>query len=254
MSRGTRVAVAGAIALQIAILVGVVAFGPAVLDYGIRSYLAAHPEVVVEALDRYELQQAGNAEQRRSALIAQREQEIRFDPRSPVLGNPAGDVTVVEFFDYRCPYCRQLHPQIAPLLAAEPNVRLVLKELPLLGPDSTLAARASMAAWLRAPARFAAFHETLMRFNGRLDEATIERLAAEHGIDGGDLMLEMMDPRIDRALAETRALAAAIGVTGTPGLVIGDAVIPGYIDAAEIRRLIAEARRACTSCRMRPGT
>ncbi len=106
-----------------------------------------------------------------------------------MLGNPAGDVTVVEFFDYRCPYCRQLHPQIAPLLAAEPNVRLVLKELPLLGPDSTLAARTSMAAWLRAPARFAAFHETLMRFNGRLDEATVERLAGEHGIDGGDLML-----------------------------------------------------------------
>jgi protein-disulfide isomerase len=249
VSRIARVAAFAAVAAHIAILVAVLVFGAAAFDFAMRAYLRAHPEVVVEALDLYEQRAEANAERRWREVLTAREREVRFDPRAPVLGNPAGDATIVEFFDYKCPYCRQLHPQLAPLLTVEPNVRLVLKQLPLLGPESTLAARASLAAWQRAPGRFPAFHDALMRFSGRLDEATALRLAAEAGIDAGDLMLDMADPRIDRAVAETHALALALGIQGTPGIIIGDAIVPGYIDSAEIRRLIAEARRGCATCR-----
>ena len=220
----------------------------------LRSYLQQHPEIIAEAIDRYQQREEQDATQKQRTLLADRSNELRFDPRSPVLGNPNGDVTVVEFFDYKCPFCRQLHPQIPQLLAAEPNLRLVLKEFPLLGPESSVAARASIAVWQHQPAKFAAFHDAMMRSTARLDENGVLRIARETGVDADGLMLDMADPRIDRSVTDTRALALALGINGTPGLIIGDTVIPGYIDAAEIRRLVAEARANCASCRPAPVT
>ncbi len=240
--------------VAVAVGVAAVVLGPPAFERMLRDYLQQHPEVVVEAIDLYHQREEANADNRQRALLAERDNELRFDTRSPILGNPNGDVTVVEFFDYKCPFCRQLHPQIAPLLAAEPGVRLVLKEFAILGPESTAAARASIAVWMRTPTRFEAFHDAMMRATGRLDETTILRLAREAGIDADGLMLDMADPKIDRIIAETNVLAHAIGVNGTPGLVIGDTVVPGYIDAAEIRRLIAQARQSCVSCRARAVT
>ena len=103
--------------------------------------------------------------------------------------------------------------------------------------------------WLREPTRFAAFHEALMRAPGRLDEAAILRAAADAGVDPDELTLNIADPSIDRTIAETAALAREIWITGTPGFIIGDAIVPGHVDAAEVLRLVAEARRSCVSCR-----
>lgn len=182
-----------------------VVLGPPAFERMLRDYLQQHPEVVVEAIDLYHQREEANADNHQRALLAERDNELRFDTRSPILCNPNGDVTVVEFFDYKCPFCRQLHPQIAPLLAAEPGVRLVLKEFAILGPESTAAARASIAVWMRTPTRFEAFHDAMMRATGRLDETTILRLAREAGIDADGLMLDMADPKIDRIIAEAIA-------------------------------------------------
>jgi protein-disulfide isomerase len=221
---------------------------PAAFEHLLQAYLADHPEVVADALQRVRDRDAAQAGDRKLALLASRAQELRYDPRLPVLGNPMGDVTVVEFFDYKCPFCRQFHPQLAGFLARNPNVRFVLQDFAILGPESVLAARAALAVWEHDKAHFAAFHDALMRAPGRFDENTILRIAGELGIDRDGLMLDMADPKIDRRISELHALGAAIGVTGTPGFLIGDVLVPGYIDAADMERLVGEARQKCATC------
>ena len=213
-------AVIAAVAAAIIVVGAVAAVGvqlaPAAFERMLQSYLADHPEVVADALQRVREREAAQAGDRKLALLAARAQELRYDPRLPVLGNPMSDVTVVEFFDYKCPFCRQFHLQLAGLLARNPNVRFVLQDFAVLGPESVLAARAALAVWERDKPHFAAFHDALMRTSGRFDENTILRIAGELGIDRDGLMLDMADPKIDRRIGELHALAASIGITGTP--------------------------------------
>ena len=191
----------------------------------IKDYLLEHPEFLVEVMERLD------ARQREQELVGQREAVVSFrqallnDPDSVVGGNPEGDVTIVEFFDYHCPYCKQTAPSLAAVLAEDPGVRIVYKEYPILGPDSLVAARATLAA--RNQGLYIILHDTLMALRGRLDKATIMQVAAEVGLDVKRLEEDMKAHRRDRAPNE---LARALGIQGTPSFVIGEAVHVGVMD------------------------
>ena len=186
------------------------------------------------------------------AILQQREQEraasgantvrlqLESDPNAPNLGNPEGDVTVVEFFDYNCPYCRSAGQTLQALLAADANVRVIYREWPILGEDSVIAARAALAA--REQGKYEAFHWALMNGEGRVTEAIIFKVARDLGMDVAKLEADMVSPAVEAHIALSNALAQQLGFTGTPAFIVGDKTAPGMLSFDEITRLVADAR------------
>ena len=164
---------------------------------------------------------------------------LRAHPLSPVSGNVEGDVTVVEFFDYQCGYCKRALPTMEALLETDPDVRVVWKEFPILGPVSDFAARAAMASARQD--LYLPFHLALMR-EPKLTEGKVLEIASKTGLDTARLQQDMEDPAIQAYLDETRALAREIGITGTPAFVIGGRLVPGVVDSARMKELVASAR------------
>ena len=214
------------------------------IEETIHDYLLSHPDVMIEVFDILrERQEAAEADAARANLAAQRE-ELLNDPSAPVAGNPEGDVTLVEFFDYHCTYCKRVLPAVMKSFEEDPGLRIVYKEFPILGPDSVIASRAALAAHRIAPDKYLDFHIALMSSRARLNEMRILGIAEEVGLDTDALQAEMKNPEIEAIIERNRALAAALGITGTPGFVIGDRIVPGAIDIETMRGLIAEARQS----------
>lgn len=206
----------------------------------VRDYLFANPEVILEAVQRLqERQQAAEAAAAQQAIM-DRADEILSDPDSPVGGNPEGDVTLVEFFDYNCTYCRRVAPVMAEVLATDSELRVVYKEFPILGEGSVFAARAALAA--ERQAQYHAFHSAMMAFPGQLNQQTVLAVAGEVGLDVERLRADMEDPAIQAMIDRNYGLAQALGINGTPGFVIGDTIVPGAIDLAAMQAAIADAR------------
>lgn len=201
----------------------------------IRDYLIANPQLmleVMEALDAYESQ--AEAVQQRVAIEANRE-ALERDGYSFIAGNPDGAITVVEFFDYRCPYCKQTGDDMAELIKRNDDVRLVLKEFPILGPNSTIASRAAIAAIPQG--NYLNFHFALLAVEGTLDREKVMEVAEAQGIDVDKLANSMESERVDKIIDDNRTLAREIGVRGTPAIVIGDELVPGAapLDVIEAR-------------------
>jgi protein-disulfide isomerase len=217
---------------------------PAELDpfeQRVREYLLRNPEVIMEALQiLQERQRAAEAEDVRRT-IAERSEEILNDPDAPVGGNPAGDVTLVEFFDYNCPYCRRVAPTVVELEEADPDLRLVYKEFPILGPGSEFAARAALAS--RKQGKYVPFHNALMQASEQVTEESIMEIARTVGLDTDQLTADMQAPAIQEAIARNLRLANALGITGTPSFVIGQEIVPGAADFRTLEDLIARARQ-----------
>jgi protein-disulfide isomerase len=207
----------------------------------IQEYLKANPEVVRDALQELQRRERETEGKRASSAIQARQAELIRDPASPVGGNPNGNVTLVEFFDYQCGYCKRVEGEIAKLLRADPEVRLVYKELPILGPASVVAAKAALAAHRQD--KYAEVHAALMGTVERLTEDGIFAMAAAAGADVARLKQDMQDPAIVEALDRTRKLADALGVRGTPAFVAGAELYPGAGDLAALQGLIARARK-----------
>lgn len=207
----------------------------------VREYLLRHPEVVTDALRAAQTKQReAQQQQTRQAIAGHREQLLR-DSTSPVGGNVAGDVTVVEFFDYACPHCKTVATSVKQLLRDDPKVRLVYKELPVLGAASVTAARAALAA--REQDKYYAFHDALMTSTVPLSEPVILRLAAQVGLDVDRLKQDMASPAVSDALKKNAALAQTIGVSGTPAFVIGDDFAPGAVPLARLKEMVGRARQ-----------
>jgi protein-disulfide isomerase len=202
--------------------------------------LRENPELVLEALQALEQRQAeAEAKAALSALTAERS-ILERDTNAPALGNPDGDVTVVEFFDYNCPYCKQAAPEVDALLEADKNVRLVLREWPILSEGSAFAARAALAS--RAQGKYAEFHEALMTMSGRLEAETVLRIAGETGLDVERLQADLKSPEVEEHIATSMRLADALGFNGTPAFVIGDQLIPGFVERDQLTEAVAAAR------------
>ena len=205
----------------------------------IRDYLLENPAIIREAMQL--LQQREEAEKQALAAraVKERQDELLRDASSPVGGNPDGDITIVEFFDYNCGYCKRVVPSVAETLANDPNVRVVYKELAILGQESVFAARAALAA--RRQGKYLAFHEALMTAE-RADDQAVVALSKRLGLDQAKLLEDMRDPEITKILESNYQLANALGINGTPAFVIGERMIPGAMDAAGLAEIIAQER------------
>jgi|SRR6266567_2174458 len=206
----------------------------------VRAYLLEHPEVIAEAINRLEARQGAQETTEVQAVLRSRAEEIFRDPDSPVGGNPDGDVTLVEFFDYNCPYCRQMAPLMREAQAADSKLRVVFKEFPILGPNSTFAAKAALAAHKQG--KYLAFHDGLMKLRGTADEKKALEVAASVGLDLDRLRTDMEAPAILALVQRNLDLARALRINGTPGFAIGDKAFAGATDLKGLQALISEAR------------
>ena len=210
----------------------------------IKNYLHTHPELLIDSIQTFRRQQKQEQQRQSRLTLAQLQEQVLRDPGSPVAGNPAGDVTVVEFFDYLCTYCKRIVPAIQKLLNQDKKLRYVFKELPILSPDSRLAARAALVVWKHRKEKYFDFHTTLMKSKGRLSEARILRMAGAMGIDSALIKSKMHSGDISEILQRNSDLAQRLGVKGTPAFIIGDKIIPGAIDLATLQRIVAEQRKS----------
>jgi protein-disulfide isomerase len=207
----------------------------------IRDYLKNNPEFLIEVLQAADEKQQANQLARAKETIVRERQTLTGNPADPVGGNPKGDVTIVEFFDYRCPYCKQVKPIVEQVLSQDRNVRVVYKEFPILGRDSLYASRAALAS--RAQGKYLAFHHALMGVRGQLNEEAVMTAARGSGLDVEKLKRDMQDPAIEKMIAENHQLAERIGIRGTPAFIIGDELAPGAVDAGSLKSMIDKARK-----------
>lgn len=199
-----------------------------------------NPGIVMEAVAILEQRQADAAEVARADVLSNQRALLEQDTNAPVLGNPDGDVTVVEFFDYNCPYCRRAKPAIQELLAFDPNVRLVYREWPILGDGSVFAAKAALAS--RNQGKYEEFHWAMMGMTGRAEEASVLRIAKEIGLDIEQLQADMESAEIEEHIQTSMRLTQSLGFSGTPSFVIGNNLVPGLVESAELIRLVEETR------------
>jgi len=211
------------------------------VDRMIHDYLLAHPEVIVESIRAAQATAKLKREESAKQSITERRAELLSDASAPVAGNPQGDVTIVEFFDYRCPYCKQVEPHLEALLKEDPKLRIVYKEFPVLGPESLFASRMALAA--RKQEKYAPFHDAMMAAKGKITEETILDVARSVGIDVARAKTDMAGAEIQEIIKRNYALADALDIQGTPAFIVGDTIVPGAIDLDNLRHLIAEARK-----------
>lgn len=206
----------------------------------VRTYILDNPEVIAEALQRLEERERAAQASAAKAVLKARADEVLRDPESPVGGDPEGDVTVVEFFDYNCGYCRQMAPQLATAQASDAKLRVVYKEFPVLGSTSNFAAKAALAAHRQG--KYVPFHKALMGGKDTLTEDGVLQIAAGLGLDLERLKKDIDDPSIQATIDRNLALGQALHITGTPAFAIGEQIVPGAVDLKTLQQLIREAR------------
>lgn len=209
----------------------------------IRDYLVNNPEVIIEALDAYQTKMEADRQAGVQDTLQAMKAELTQSPNDPVLGNPDGDVTMVEFFDYRCGFCKRAFDTVQTLLKEDGNIRYVLKEFPILGPDSVFASQVAMAVWLHQKDKYQDLHVALMSARGGLNKEKVLGLAEEVGVDIKALQDQLDDPRIGETFEATRAQARALDITGTPGFVIGEHIAPGAVPLEALKEMVALTRK-----------
>jgi protein-disulfide isomerase len=208
----------------------------------VRAYLLKRPETLIEARQALEARQAEAAAAQFALALQQTREGLLHDPATPIGGNRDGVVSVVEFFDYNCAYCRRASPTVAEILKGNLDVRLVYKELPILGDSSKFAARAALAVHRQSPELYESFHKALMSAKDKLTEDAVVDLAREVGADVERMRSHMDDPAIQAHLDHNVELAKVLGINGTPAFVIGNAHVRGAQPLAVLRKAIEKAR------------
>jgi len=213
----------------------------------IRDYLIANPEVIREAIDALQARQE-EADRAAQASIIDDNRELLFSsPRHVVMGNAEGDITLVEFFDYNCGYCRRAQEDMHRLIEDDPNLRVVLKEFPVLGEGSMQAAQVSIAVRILAPEKAADFHEALLAQSGQVDTEVALAVAESLGLDRGAIEAEMRSDEVRDTIGESYALAEKLQLTGTPSYVTSGEVAIGAIGFDALQSKIADARSSCAA-------
>jgi protein-disulfide isomerase len=210
----------------------------------IRQYLIENPEVLIEAQNALEAKQQSKRVEQSMKGIADNRQQIFASPTDITLGNPKGDVTVVEFFDYNCGYCKRALSDMDDILAKDKNIRFILKEFPILGPDSLAAHRVANAVRLLAPEKYAQFHRTLLGSEEHASEATAVAVAVSLGLNEAAIRRSMTEKPNDDIVRQAYQLANSIGITGTPTYILGDEAVFGAVGSDIIEEKVANVR-AC---------
>ncbi len=206
----------------------------------VRDYLIKNPEIIVEAIQRLREKRQQAERQRIGKVLVAYRRQIFDNPQSPIAGNPKGDVTIVEFFDYQCGYCKAVMDRLLKTVRGDGKIRLVFKEFPILGPNSVFAARAALAS--RNQGKYFEFHKVLMGFKGKLSQEAVFVLAKSIGLDTKRLAKDMTDPKIRKMIARNFELAQRLKINGTPAFIIGDKLLPGAISKQQLDAYIAKAR------------
>lgn len=209
----------------------------------VRSYLMENPQVIMDAVDQLQRQEAEAEAQTDLTLVSDNAEAIFNDGYSFVGGNPDGDITLVEFLDYRCGYCKRAHAEVTKLLETDGNIRLIVKEFPILGDQSVLASRFAIATkQVAGNDNYVALHDALMAFNGDISLPSLRRLANTFGLDTDAIETRMGSEDVTREIAETRALAQALRISGTPTFVMQDELLRGYLPYDQMLAIIEEKR------------
>ncbi|MCZ4279429.1 DsbA family protein [Kiloniella laminariae] len=209
-------------------------------EEAVRKYLLENPEVIIESLTRYQQLQAQRESELKDLAISMNADQLHNDQTSPVLGNPDGDVVLVEFFDYRCPYCHKASKIIQALIEDDPNLKVVMKEFPILGPESVVAARAALAA--QKQGKYAEYHFALMENAKDLSQNRLLELAADLGLDKQQFAADMKSAEIGETILKNRSLAEKVGAEGTPAFIVGTRSLSPGTSYEAFQQVIADIR------------
>lgn len=211
----------------------------------VRAFLLENPDILQDMIGLLEEEQAVAQEGADLELITTHADDIFADGFSHVGGNPEGDVTVVEFLDYQCGFCRRAHPELQALLERDGNIRLVTKEYPILGPGSELASRAAVATLIEEGAEaYERLGTALMGVEGQITDASLDAALREAGLDPAPIRDQMNSEEVSRRLAETRTLGQTLGVSGTPTFIFEDQILRGYLPLEAMEALVGTLREA----------
>jgi protein-disulfide isomerase len=210
----------------------------------IRAFLLENPEILMEMVALLEAREQALKTSADRELVALNADALFADGFSFVAGNPNGSLTLVEFVDYQCGFCRRAHPDVRALVESDGDIRLIIKELPILGPGSELGARAAISALILSGGdAYLRANDELMGLNVPITDETLDRTLIEADLDPAEIRAGMYDPEVTRRLRETQALAQLLEITGTPTFVVESSVVRGYLPLADMRNLVAELRR-----------
>lgn len=209
----------------------------------VRAYLLENPEVLIEAMTALEAKQQADQANNDLALLRDNAEEIFNDPASWAGGNLEGDITLVEFVDYRCGYCRKAHDEVAELVKSDGNIRFVLKEYPILGEESLIASRFAIAVrQLAGDEAYKQAHDTLIAFRGDINTETLGRLAGDMGLDSAAILARMDAPEVTAVIEANHALATKLDVSGTPTFVLDRTMVRGYVPLDGMRQIVKGQR------------
>lgn len=208
----------------------------------VHDYLIAHPEVIQEALAELDRRQTEAENAKRADSVAEASDVLFNSPRQVVLGNPDAKVALVEFFDYNCGYCKRALGDMQAILKDDKDVKIILKEFPILGPGSVEAAKVAVAVNLIAPEKYADFHNILLGGRGQADEAKALDAAEEAGLDRDKVKARTSDPEVGKTLEEAYQVAQKLGLSGTPTYVIGQEIVFGAVGVDELQSKIQDMR------------
>jgi protein-disulfide isomerase len=208
-----------------------------VADAAIERYIRAHPEVIEQSLQGLLAKREAELRDHQKTALVTKQKELLYDPTSPVSGNPKGEITLVEFYDYRCGFCKKAASAVTTLQKEDPRVRVVYKDLPILGEPSELAAKAALAS--QAQGKHQAFHEALLASHADMSKDAILKIAVKVGLDTKRLEADMANSKWQAVIDKNRALARELGISGTPGFIVGNELVPGWLDLNGLKELIA---------------
>lgn len=209
----------------------------------VRAYLLENPEVLMEAIAALEAKQYQDQVANDLAMLRDFSEEIFNDPKSWEGGNLAGDITVVEFVDYRCGYCRRAHDEVSALVETDGNIRLVMKEFPILGEESVISSRFAIATLqLHGSDAYKAVHDALIAHKGPVDAPSLDAIAADAGLDGASIRALMSSDEVSEVIAANRALADRLQINGTPTFVIYETMVRGYVPLDGMQKIVAQQR------------
>jgi len=204
----------------------------------IERYIDNNPEVVLKALEKIQHKEKEELATVQKKQIDQNKKLLFSNPTGMILGNPKGTISIVEFFDYQCGYCKKMLRVLIKATKDNPDLRVLLKEYPILGPMSFTAAQASLASLKQD--KYKDFHQSLMFMNGRISERAIFKIAKEVGLNIEKLKADMADPEIFSIINSTRGLGKKLAIRGTPALVVNNEIIPGAISLNRLQNLISK--------------
>ena len=209
----------------------------------VRAYLMENPQVILDAVQALESRQAQQQAQADIQLVADNLDALENDGFSWVGGNPEGDITLVEFLDYRCGYCRRAHNEVAELLSRDGNIRWVVKEFPILGEQSLIASRFAVATkQIAGDEAYSLVHDALMTMNSDVTERGLSRLGRTLGLDVAPILDHINSEDVSAELRATRALAQRLRISGTPTFVVQDELVRGYLPAADMLSIVEDKR------------